>query len=288
MTLIAIILALLCGHILGDAEKILSFQWFNQLVNWLEKHLSAYRIWDSPAGILITVAIPLLGLAVLLYLLGEVLVLIPFVLSVIILYICLGYDSLDKCIERYNSAIADGSDSYIADAAADILNTDIYENSSDDFPSVLDSLFRQSNDRVFAVLFWFLVLGPFGALLYRLVHEVLRNRHDIHGPYTESAKDLFNILNWPSVRLTIVSYALVGSLIHTIEVWREQDDLSLQLNEDLLPQSGLAAIACNYPENEDDRENQQYCLEHAEGLIKRSIILWLTLIAFSTISGWLS
>jgi len=124
--------------------------------------------------------------------------------------------------------------------------------------------------------------------LYRLVHEVLRNRYDIHGPYTESAKDLFNILNWPCVRLTIISYALVGSLIHTIEVWREQDDLSLQLDEDLLPQSGLAAIACSYPDNEDDRENQQYCLEHAEGLIKRSIILWLTLIALSTISGWLS
>ncbi len=287
MKLIALILALAGGRILGDGDRILDFRWFHDLHDWLEKHLSAYRIWDSPAGILVTVAIPLIVLALVLAVLHEVLAILPFILSLAVLYFCLGYEALDRSIEIYNSALVDGSDGYIADAVGTILENDPVNSGNDGDRTVLGSLLQQGNDRVFAVIFWFLVLGPLGALLYRLVYEVLQKRFDIHGPYSDSARDLYLILNWPCIRLTLLSYAMVGNLIHALDAWRDHDDLSLLANEKLLAEGGLAAISCG-PDDPADRESQQYYLEHTDGLLKRSIILWLTVIAVSTISGWLA
>lgn len=285
MTLITIILAFVLGRIIGDASKLIDFDWFHDLINWLEKHLSGYRIWDSPAGVLITVAIPMLVLALLLHLLNDFFSPFAFILSAVILYICMSYESFDRSVEIYRNALDDDSDAAIEDSAERILGKDIFQSERNDFISVIQSLFRQSNDRVFAILFWFVVLGPLGALLYKLVNEILYQRYDIHGPYTQSTRDLHEILTWPSTRLTIIGFALVGSLIHTIDKWRESDQFNLTENETLIPDCGLAAIACNDMDL-DEVENQIYCLDHSSGLVKRSLIFWLTLIAISTISGW--
>lgn len=286
MTLIAIILALLAGRALGDGSVMLDMRWFEALMTRLEKHLSGYRIWDSHGGVLITLAIPLIVLAILLHILGKVFFLLPFVVAVIVLYYCLGYERIDGSLDNYRNALEEGNDEAKSDAASGIIAMDISRNASDDFPGVLNSLYRQSNDRIFAVVFWFLVLGPLGALLYRLVYEVLQLRHDIHGAYTESARQLYYILNWPCQRLTILSFALVGSLIHTIDIWRDRDDLGLVQDDELLPAAGIAAIGCDIEDDESD--NQIDCLEHTSGLINRSLVLWLTLIALSTLSGWLA
>jgi len=288
MTLIAIILALIVGRALDDGGKLLSMRWFEVLINRLEKQFSAYRLWDSHGGILISVGIPLIVLALVLHLLDGVFFLLPFLVSVLILYLCLGFELFDNHIDNYRQALEQDNTGAVQDAAADILAADISRRGSDDFPGVLGSLFRQSNDRIFAVLFWFLVLGPLGALLYRLVYEVLQLRHDIHGAFTDSARQLYYILNWPCLRLTILAYALVGSLIHTIDVWRDQDDLSLAQDDNLLPAAGMAAIACGDMDDGEDTESRLYCIEHVDGLVKRSLLLWLTLIALSTISGWLA
>ncbi|MCG8324415.1 MAG: regulatory signaling modulator protein AmpE [Thiotrichales bacterium] len=287
MTLIAVILALVLGRMLGDPRQRQPFDWFDQMQDWLEKQLSPYRIWDSPAGILITVAIPLIVLVIIMEILGGILFILPYIVAVLVLYACLGYESCESHLERYKTALQTDNDAEVSEASAAILEQDNNADDSEDFTNVAGSLFRQSNDRIFAVIFWFLVLGPLGALLYRLVYEMLQKRHDIHGSYSESVRDMYNILNWPCIRLSILSYALVGSLIHTIEAWREREEPVLETDASMISDSGFAAIACGDIE-ESDREQQLYCLEHMDGLITRSLILWLTLIALSTISGWLA
>ncbi len=287
MTLIAIILAFVLGRLFGDASRFHQFEWFESLVLWLEKHLSGYRIWDSSGGIIVTVAIPLILFAVILHFIHSVLYIFTFVVPVVVLYFCLGYQSIDRSIEIYGNALDDDSDAAAADAAERILKYDRGHESEADFPAVINSLFRQSNERVFTVLFWFVVLGPIGALLVRLVEQTLQLRYDIHGEYTRSAQDLHDILNWPASRLSVLAFAMVGSLIHTVEQWRDADDLGLSGGKNLLSECGLAAIACD-PDELDEKDDQIYCLNHVEGLIKRALIFWLVVIAISTISGWLA
>ncbi|MDZ7737260.1 MAG: hypothetical protein U5P41_15135 [Gammaproteobacteria bacterium] len=54
----------------------------------------------------------------------------------------------------------------------------------------LCSVLGQTNVRLFAVLFWFAVLGPVGALLYRLTAELHKHYGDVHGGFADALRDL--------------------------------------------------------------------------------------------------
>ncbi|MDQ2078298.1 regulatory signaling modulator protein AmpE [Marinimicrobium sp. ABcell2] len=70
-------------------------------------------------------------------------------------------------------------------------------------------------ERMFAVLFWFVILGPMGALLYRL--SLL---------YRERSPDRFVerwvwLLEWPVVRLMGLTWAMAGNFDTCVSHWKQ-------------------------------------------------------------------
>jgi adenosylcobinamide-phosphate synthase len=79
-----------------------------------------------------------------------------------------------------------------------------------------------SHRHVFGVLFWFVLLpGPCGAILYRLA-VTLRRRWRGPGPFGAFADLAGRALEWPSVRLTAATFAVVGDFEDAIYCWRTQ------------------------------------------------------------------
>src|SRR4030095_14002942 len=83
--------------------------------------------------------------------------------------------------------------------------------------------------QVFAVLFWFTALpGPAGAVLYRacvLVADEWRgNARGTEGTTTvrARARTLLWLLDWVPVRLTALSFAIVGDFEDAVYCWRTQ------------------------------------------------------------------
>ncbi len=75
---------------------------------------------------------------------------------------------------------------------------------------------------VFGVLFWFVVLpGPSGAILYRLA-AYLAARWKGLGGFGQFASRALHVLEWPAVRLTAASFAVVGDFEDAIYCWRTQ------------------------------------------------------------------
>ena len=282
MKLIIIMIALLFGRFFTDFIQYRRYGWFKNHVAWMENRLSAYGIWNSRAGVILVLALPCTAVLLISGLLCEITSLLSFIFAVMVLFLCLGHEPLTDQIEDYIEGIeADDEQKQAENLALIDASLSIKDSSLGD---ILSAVFNQSNQRIFAVLLWFIVLGPFGALLYRLTFELYKDRKDIHGEFSESVVVLYQVLNWPASRLTLISYALVGNLTHTFEVWTGLDNRGLDGSEAMLGRAGIAAI--QYDESRDVSDVDW--LDEAHGLINRSLLLWMTLIAFGTIAGWFS
>src|SRR6185436_7282819 len=72
------------------------------------------------------------------------------------------------------------------------------------------------------VVLWYLLLpGPSGAILYRLA-AYLAARWKPMGVFGNFATRAFHLLEWPAVRITAAAFALVGDFENTIYCWRTQ------------------------------------------------------------------
>lgn len=74
-------------------------------------------------------------------------------------------------------------------------------------------------ERIFAVLFWFAVLGAAGALLYRLIALTARSP-EREEPLRALAMRLLWLLEWPAVRIYYLSVALAGNFVACVERWK--------------------------------------------------------------------
>ncbi|HEX7248915.1 MAG TPA: CobD/CbiB family protein [Burkholderiales bacterium] len=78
-----------------------------------------------------------------------------------------------------------------------------------------------SHRNVFGVLLWYVVLGPAGAVLYRLA-AYFAARWKGFGPFGEFSQRAFYLLEWPAVRLTAAAFAMVGDFEDAVYCWRTQ------------------------------------------------------------------
>jgi len=126
-------------------------------------------------------------------------------------------------------------------------------------------------------------------MLYRLANILKTKYQDIHGDYADSAKQLSSILNWPSIRLFALGNALAGNMIEAMEAWRVNEDSSFDANEAVLIASGLGAVHYRPETNtEEGKVDRSYWIRAAQGLINRTLIVWLTALGIMTIAGVLA
>src|SRR5690606_31397886 len=68
-------------------------------------------------------------------------------------------------------------------------------------------VFRAALERWFGVLFWFLLLGPAGAVLYRLTCVAAAPRDELPAEHLASLYRLKLILEWPAAHLMTLALA---------------------------------------------------------------------------------
>ena len=129
----------------------------------------------------------------------------------------------------------------------------------------------RANDELFAVLFWYVVLGPLGILAYRLV-SLSQGLTAIDHP----AKYVLERLDWFPARMTALLYLLVGHFQAGYSGYKKLFLSNPSQNNTLLSTCGLAALQSNEPQT----------MLHAEHLVEHATILFLVLLAFCTIVAW--
>ena len=168
-----------------------------------------------------------------------------------------------------------------------------------DGPSLVEAVFRSALRRWFAVLFWFLLLGPFGALLYRLsalaVDEAVA---DLPPDTASGARAWLAVLEWPVAQLVTLALALVGNFDSVVGAWREPGALGLHTR--VLGHAARASVRCDIAEEVADYAESGLTpttaiaevfgempeLRDAMALAWRILVLWLAAIALFVIAGW--
>lgn len=141
-------------------------------------------------------------------------------------------------------------------------------------------LLWRSHQGFFAVIFWYLLLGPMAALAYRLLALAVENSQlpDVR----ERAAQLQHAFDWLPVRVLLVSFGLVGNFVAVNRVL-----LSELLNwnitaRQLLTQVGPEAAD---PGSSGADEPGLERLDNLEGLLVRARVFWYAIIAIWTILG---
>lgn len=150
--------------------------------------------------------------------------------------------------------------------------------------------------RRFGVLFWFFLLGPVGALLYRLARalghdEALRLDTDARG----TARQLANGLDWVPAQLMVFTLALVGHWDAVIGAWNRWHQQALPnswLNEGpgFLGAAARADIQIDIEGGEgyaEERSDPLLELRRLRGALLRALLAWLSVVALIVIGGWL-
>lgn len=156
---------------------------------------------------------------------------------------------------------------------------------------------------LFGVIVWFVVLGPAGAVLYRLA-QILGQKWGALDEYEFGVFGRFPAralewMDWVPVRLTAISFAIVGDFEDAIYCWRTQAGAWLQRRFGIILASGAGALGVKLGEplhiggqvefrpelGLGDEADADY-VESAVGLIWRALVLWLLLILLLTLAKW--
>ncbi len=107
-----------------------------------------------------------------------------------------------------------------------------------------------SHRHVFAPLFWFLALGPAGAVLYRLGLAVRQDwAHadrpvEGHPQFAEFSRRAFQALDWLPARMTAATFAIVGDFEDAVYCWRTQASQSDRCRDRHSPVERCGCAGC--------------------------------------------
>jgi membrane protein required for beta-lactamase induction len=295
MSLTILLICLLAERFLLEYQGLRQVDWLSRYSDWFAEQELPSWLSKGFFGIAVLLLPPLLLVSLIQQLLSESLFGIPgAVFACLILLYSFGPEDLDQQITAFNEA-RERNDQDAADAIASRLLQEPPPPTEPAYTqAVAEAILEQANSRVFAVIFWFLLLGPFGALLYRLV-SVLPSLKTSHTDldFFIAARQLLAILDWLPARITAFTYAIAGSFEDALYGWRSYhesrfDEFSNNASGILIcTGTGALRMSSLMDDKFDHTGTYQYLVEAAMGLVWRSLLVWLALLGLFTLAGWI-
>jgi len=289
MKFIAILLTLAVERFYTGVKELRRKDVFTKYCQIARKWFGESEFYDGPVGVFLMLLPPLVIVGWIQSILsGGFWGLIGLLFAIVSLVACIGPKDLSGKIKAYVDASFRNKQEEVDELAADILQDAVPVDEGARNRKVIQAVFSQVNDWMPAVLFWFVLLGPVGAVMYRLA-SVIKQRCEQSRESTDFAQAvevLYGVLVWAPARITAFAFGIMGSFIHALRSWRNAMVSSsthwLTNDQIVVVASGLGALqldrASPPPSNEDVKDTLD--------LIQRTVITWLTIVALLTLAGY--
>lgn len=270
-----------------------------QLANWRGDGL--FRRWvrqladTSGAGRVVLAMLPPLVLCALLAwlfshtLLGE----LPRLLfALVVLIYCLGPREFERDLESILAATDDVKREAAAQSLADDGTTLSWTA-----PALGEAIVYAALRRRFAVLLWFFLLGPVGALLYRLAQTLGRDDSLALDADSQRAADyVANALDWLPAQLLTFTLAFVGHWDAVIDAWKRWHIQAsptswYQRGPGFLGAAAQADVMIDIEAGDgyaEEHSNPLDELRRLRGALLRALLAWLSVVALLVIGSWVS
>jgi adenosylcobinamide-phosphate synthase len=302
MSLFAMIAALLLEQFRPLSSRKYLYSWLSSYVKFFQLHFNAGQHEHGKIAWMIAVLPLLVCVVVLFWMLSQVHPFFAWAFNVLVLYLTMGF----RQFSHYFTGIHQALRANKLDEARDLLSRwrgmPSHELNAEEIARLtIEQALIASHRNVFGVIAWFVLFsalglgGAAGALLYRM-GQFLRARWSSEDntelvEFGGFARQAFYFLEWLPVRLTAMTFAIVGDFENTIYCWRTQAASWPDSEAGILLASGAGALGVRLgmaiPQGGmlEDRvelgigdDADADFMQSAIGLVWRSVVFWLILL----------
>ncbi|MEJ2297423.1 MAG: regulatory signaling modulator protein AmpE [Woeseiaceae bacterium] len=301
MNLIALLIGLVIERLATQLFHWRRMRWLDRIIDAGFRQARRLANWPAIIPVILLAIVLVLPVFAVIWFLGDTLAGFTYLLlAVIVLFFSLGPSDIGEEVTAYCRALEAGDEEQVRSAAKAIVESDVPEDPTERAHEVEAAVCVQANNRLFAVVFWFVVLGPLAAWAYR-VTDLMRRRAVFNASRAETddggavrirdaAEMLHGWLAWIPARLTAIGYAAAGHMDEAIAALRAPgEDRGLttsERSEHLLARVGIAALALQDRPDESPQERAIRGAEAANHLVFRLLLIWAVIIAAMTLYGF--
>lgn len=291
VTASAVVLALLLDQILGEPKCWHPLVGFGRLANAVETNAPRSRFIGILAWLCVVMPVVLLSYWISINISGV----LNLLFQTVVLYCAIGARSLVQHAFAIYYPLTVGDINQARHQLSRIVSRDTSPlDEKAIVRATIESVFENGADAVFAAIFWFLILGAPGAVLYRLANTLdamwgYRNPRFI--TFGWAAARIDDLLNLIPARLTALSYCLCGDVNSGWRCWSQQAETWYSPNAGPVMAAGAGALkVClggsavyhgklkSRPVLGCGAEVEVVDISRACNLLKRAIGLWLVVI----------
>ncbi len=293
MTAAVVVLALLLDCLIGELRRCHPLVAFGRWAGWIESQ------WYAPSVAR--------GALLLLVAVGPFVVAASFpdhfLFDVLVLYLAIGARSLAEHARGVHLALCSGNLRSARQAVGRIVSRNTEGLSPTGVSkAAVESVLENGSDAVFGAIFWFVVAGAPGVVLYRLVNTLdamWGYRNPRYALFGRAAARLDDLLNYLPARLTALSYALAGRFSSALTSWRLQAPFWESPNAGPVMAAGAGALMLRLggpaiydgerrhrPELGFGREPAGDDIPRALALLRRALWLWVAVIVVANAVAW--
>jgi adenosylcobinamide-phosphate synthase len=293
-TVLVILLAVLLDLWLGEPRRWHPLVGFGRLASAIERRLHCGDTGDNLLRGIWALLIALLPFVLFAWLLSRIdVVALP--VGVLLLYLAIGGSSLAQHGRAVVEALAAGELPLARQRVGWMVSRDTDQLDAEGVArSTVESLLENGNDALFGALFWFLLLGAPGVVLYRLANTLdamWGYRTERYRQFGWAAAKFDDLLNWPPARLTALAYALSGDTARAWRCWRSQGHRTDSPNGGVVMAAGAGALGLQLggptsyhgvmtdkPLLGEGLPARGSDIPRAIRLVERALLLWLVVI----------
>ncbi len=302
MSFMILMAALLLAHYRPLPPTFAVHRWHGGYARLLERSLNDGHARHGFIAWGLCVFVPALLIGIAYWMLKHFALPLAAPLGMLVLYLLLDFRGFGATAE---AIAADLRENNLAGARARVslatgMNAEPYGVAEVSKVAIEHTLTRAHYD-LFAPIFWFVLLGPAGAVLYRLSQSVqLAWTDGVQSEFTRVAQRVSYWLDWLPARFTAISFAVVGDFEDALFCWRTQAAQWKDEAIGIMLASGAGALGVRLGEPLPVNGVPQYrpelglgdvadadYLMSTVGLIWRALVLMLALMLLLTFANWL-
>jgi AmpE protein len=284
MTIISILIAFSLCHFVRELRRLRRFEWVTSFTKHCNDKLKSLPGWSGPTGFLFILGVPLLAAYLLNSLLYSSLGHIgEFLLAIAMLIYTFGPRDLDVDVRK---VIRAENDEEQQEALESLLDGPIPEDRDACGSAAIDAVFSKALKRWFGIIFWFAVLGIYGALLYRLATWLTDGDFGLYDEQKELVTSLCKILEWPVAQLMTLSLAVATDFDSVYRAWKKYHDERghglFEGNNEFMLTSARTIVKTGRAENDgyaDQLQGPMASIKLSMDLVWRSLGVWATVLA---------
>ena len=301
MNLLALIFGLLIERLITQVLHLREPRWMDRYFDWGLFRVGKLNAWQGALAAAAIIALPVLPVLLISVVVKPLLFsLIYLGFAIVVLIFSLGPRDLQEDVDDYCAALSADDQDAADRIAKGLTEIDLPMDRNQRELAVEEAVLVQADNRLFAVVFWFAVLGPVGAWMFR-VSDLFRRRRafelsrsDEESEETRSEPVLWwhGVLVWLPARLQVLGYGLAGSFDGAMAGWKiyyKNDHSALPFylrTRELLATVGRCALEHIRDELETD-DRRVRTARGAYRLVRRSLLVWVFGIAVLTLLGLL-